>query len=83
YFPNFVGVVGEGFYIDEELKKLTLEIPLEFYGKSEVTGFTQYVYGLIKELFPNYYDLEVNIKSAEKMESFMYRKAGEEDIEVH
>ncbi|MGM8212072.1 CamS family sex pheromone protein [Virgibacillus sp. W0430] len=83
YFPNFIGVVGEGFYVDKELKKLTLEIPLEFYGKSEVIGFTQYVYGLIKERFPTYYDLEVKIKSTDRMESFLYRNAGEEDIEVH
>src|SRR5699024_3473882 len=25
YFPDYVGVIGEGFYIDEELQKLTLE----------------------------------------------------------
>lgn len=83
YFPNYVGVVGEGFYVDDELKKLTLDIPLQFYGKSEVIGFTQYVYGLIKEMFPNHYDLEVKINSSDKMESFIYRSAGEEDIEVH
>lgn len=83
YFPNFVGVVGKGFYVDEELQKLTLEVPLEFYGKSEVVGFTQYVYGLIKEMFGNYYDIEVKINSTERMESFMYRNAGQDDIEVH
>ncbi len=83
YFPNYVGVIGEGFYINEELKKLTLEIPLEFYGKGEVIGFTQYTYQLITEMFPDYYDLEVKIKSNNKMESIIYRSAGEEKPEVH
>lgn len=83
YFPNYVGVVGEGFYVEDELKKLTLDIPLQFYGKSEVIGFTQYVYGLLQEMFPNHYDLEVKINSSNRMESFMYRSAGEEDLEVH
>src|SRR5699024_3069140 len=32
YFPNYVGYIGEGFYLNDELRKLTIEIPLEFYG---------------------------------------------------
>lgn len=83
YFPNFVGVVGDGFYIDENLTRLTIEIPIEFYGKGEVVGFTQYAYGLVKEIFPNYYDIEVNITSSYGAESLIYRQAGAEDPEVH
>ncbi|MFB4168585.1 CamS family sex pheromone protein [Virgibacillus sp. JSM 102003] len=83
YFPNYVGVIGEGFYINEELKKLTLEIPLEFYGKGEVIGFTQYTYQLVSEMFSNYYDLEIKIKSNSKMESVIYRNAGAEEPKVH
>ncbi|MFD1065545.1 CamS family sex pheromone protein [Oceanobacillus locisalsi] len=83
FFPNYVGMVGEGFYIDEELQKLRIDIPIEFYGKGEVIGFTQYVYGLIEEMFPNYYDIEVNINSSQKSESLLYRNAGEDEIETH
>ncbi|TFJ92649.1 CamS family sex pheromone protein [Lentibacillus salicampi] len=83
YFPNYVGVIGEGFYMNEELQKLTLEIPLEFYGKGEVTGFTQYAYGLVQEMFQDYYELEVKIKSNEKMESLIYREAGDDEATVH
>src|SRR5699024_1202645 len=42
YFPNYVGYIGRGFYVNETLQKLTIEIPLDFYGSAEVTGFTQY-----------------------------------------
>ncbi|WP_229683113.1 CamS family sex pheromone protein [Virgibacillus oceani] len=83
YFPNYVGVIGEGFYIKEELKKLTLTVPIEFYGKGEVIGFTQYAYGLVKEMFPDYYDLEIKIKSNDKLESLIYRNAGVDDPTVH
>lgn len=83
YFPNYVGYIGEGFYQDEELKKLSIEIPIEFYGGSEVIGFTQYAYGIVKSMFPNRYDLEIKIISSEKMESVIYRKADEEDPTVH
>ncbi|WP_010529619.1 CamS family sex pheromone protein [Lentibacillus jeotgali] len=83
YFPDYVGVIGEGFYIDEELQQLTLEIPLEFNGKGEVIGFTQYTYGLVEEMFQDYYDLEVKIKSNQKMESLIYRNAGDDEATVH
>lgn len=83
FFPNYVGVIGEGFYIDGELKKLTLDVPIEFYGKGEVIGLTQYAYGLVKEMFPDYFDLEIKVTSSEKMESLIYRSTGVETPTVH
>lgn len=83
YFPNYVGYIGEGFYLNEDMKKLSIEIPIEFYGAAEVVGFTQYTYGLVKSMFPNRYDIEVKITSNDKLESLIYREAGEEDPTVH
>src|SRR5699024_9395750 len=83
YFPNYVGVIGKGFYIGDDLQELTLEIPLDFYGKGEVVAFTQYVYGLVQERFPVGYDLEIEISSSEQMESLIYRGPGEEEPSVH
>lgn len=83
YFPNYVGYTGDGFYVDEDLKKLSIEIPIEFYGGAEIIGFSQYVYGQVQSMFPNHYDLEVKIQSTEKMESVIYRDAGEDEATVH
>ncbi len=83
YFPNYVGVAGRGLYIDKNLTQLSIEVPIEFYGKGEVIGFTQYVYGLVKEIFPNYYDIEVDVTSSNGSESLIYRKAGEDEPNVH
>lgn len=83
FFPNYVGMVGEGFYIEGNLQKLRIDIPIEFNGKAEVVGFTQYVYGVVQEMFANHYDIEVNITSSQKSESLLYREAGEEEIHVH
>lgn len=83
YFPNYVSVIGKGFYIDEQLQKLTIEIPIAFNGKAEVIGFTQYVYGLVLDGFQNHYDLEINITSSGNQESLISRKAGEEEPYVH
>lgn len=83
YFPNYVGYIGEGFYLNEELQKLSIEIPIEFYGAAEVVGFTQYTYGLVKSTFPDHYDVEIKIISNDKLESLIYRDAGKEDPTVH
>ncbi|WLV25309.1 CamS family sex pheromone protein [Aciduricibacillus chroicocephali] len=83
YFPNYVGIVGEGFYVNKDLQRLTIRVPIEFYGKSEVTGFTQYAYGLIQEKFPEHYDLEVQISSNEKLESLITREKGDKKPVVH
>lgn len=83
YFPNYVGVAGEGFYIDKDLTRMTIKVPIEFYGKGEVVGFTQYAYKQLKEIFPNHYDIEVSITSSNGPESLIYRKAGEDEPKVH
>ncbi|UJL47256.1 CamS family sex pheromone protein [Virgibacillus sp. NKC19-16] len=83
FFPNYTGIIGEGFYINEELQQLTIEIPLEFNAKAEVIGFTQYTYGLVQDMFADYFDLEINITSSNQMESLIYREAGAESPTVH
>jgi protein involved in sex pheromone biosynthesis len=83
YFPNYVGIIGEGFYIDEELQRLSIEIPIEFYGKAEVIGFTQFTYELVQEMFENYFELEIKITSSNQVESLIYRAPEAESPTVH
>ncbi|KHE68865.1 CamS family sex pheromone protein [Halobacillus sp. BBL2006] len=83
YFPNFVGMIANGFYIDDELQQVSIDIPIQFHSQSEVVGFTQYVYSLVVEMFPEHYDVEVNIKSMDRQESLIVRKAGEQEPFVH
>ncbi|MBN6205312.1 CamS family sex pheromone protein [Ralstonia pickettii] len=83
FFPNYVGAIGEGYYVNGELQQMTIEIPIEFYGKAEVIGFTQYANELVQKTFDNHYDLEINITSRDKVESLLYREAREEQPTVH
>lgn len=83
FFPNYVGTIGEGYYVNGELQQMTLEIPIEFYGKAEVIGFTQHAYDLVDETFDNYFDLEINITSKDKVESLIYREAKKEKPTIH
>ncbi|MRH44570.1 CamS family sex pheromone protein [Aquibacillus halophilus] len=83
YFPNYTSVIGKGFYADEQLQKLTIEIPVSFNGKAEIVGFTQYVYGLVMDGFQSHYALEINITSNDRQEGLISRKIGEDEPTVH
>ena len=83
YFSNFTSVIGKGFYQDNQLHQLKIEIPIQFYGSSEVIGFTQYVTGLLMDHFPDNVELEVNVTSTNGAEALILRKAGEAEPIVH
>lgn len=83
YFPNFNGVIGRAFYIEEELQELNISIPIQFYGKAEAVGFTQYVTGLVLEHFPEYISIEVNITSVNGPEALIVRDVNQSEPFVH
>ncbi|MBY0097908.1 CamS family sex pheromone protein [Mesobacillus maritimus] len=83
FFPNYNGVVGKGFYLDDQLQTLTISIPIQFYGKSEAIGFTQYVTGLVMEHFPDYVAVEVNVSSVYGQEAVIVRNPNQDEPFVH
>ncbi|MGL4521509.1 MAG: CamS family sex pheromone protein [Bacilli bacterium] len=83
YFPNHTGVIGEGYYVNDQITRLNIRIPIQFYGKSEVIGFTQYVAGLVVEHFPNYMEVNVEITSSNGEESLIVRKQDKDDPVIY
>lgn len=86
YFPNFVGVVGKGFYKKDDLQKLTVDIPIKFYSKTEVISFAQYISGLVDQKhfpFPKEVPVEVNISSTKGPEALVVRKPDMDEPFVH
>lgn len=83
YFPNFNGVIGRAFYIDDQLQKLNIDIPIQFYGNSEAIGFTQYVAGLVMERFPKYIAIQVSITSVNGPVSLIVRETNQDEPKVH
>ena len=43
----------------------------------------QYAYGLVQDVYENYYELEINITSGGKVVGLIYREAGGDSPEVH
>lgn len=83
YFPNFNGVIGRAFYMDDQLQNLNIDIPIQFYGNSEAIGFTQYVAGLVMERFPKYISVQVSITSVNGPEALIVREADQDEPTVH
>lgn len=83
YFPNFNGVIGRAFYVGDQFHDLSIDLPIQFYGKSEAIGFTQYVTGLVMEHFPEYISVSVNVTSVDGPEALIVRKANETEPFVH
>lgn len=83
YFPNFNGVVGTAFYAEDQLRKISIDITIQFYGKAETIGFTQYVTGLVMEHFPNYISVEVSISSVDGEEALIVKEVDQDKPFVH
>lgn len=83
YFPNFNGVIGRAFYVDDQLQELDINIPIQFYGKSEAVGFTQYVTGKVMQQFQDYISVQVSITSVNGQEALIVRKANQDEPFVH
>lgn len=79
YFPNYTGVIGNGYYIEDQLTELKIQMPVQFYGKAEIIGFTQYVAGLVMEHFPSYLKVDVTITSPEGIEAIIVKKEKAEE----
>ncbi|MGM0845171.1 MAG: CamS family sex pheromone protein [Bacillota bacterium] len=82
YFPNYVGVVGHAFYKDGAIESLEIDIPIQFSGKAETIGFTQYTAELAAELFPNEMNVEIEITSGDGAEALIVLNQQEEPF-VH
>ncbi|MFJ8065343.1 CamS family sex pheromone protein [Psychrobacillus sp. NPDC096426] len=83
YFSNYTGVIGTGYFKDKQLQKWTITIPIQFYGTSEVIGFTQHLAGLVKERFNSSMNVEVQVNSLNGAEALLIKKPGEEEPFVH
>ena len=81
YFPSFVNVIGKGFFEENRMDSLTIEIPIQFFGKSELIGFTQFLTALIIKYYSNI-DVEVSITSVNGPEALIVKEAGEDEF-VH
>ncbi|OXS70630.1 hypothetical protein B1B04_17320 [Lysinibacillus sp. KCTC 33748] len=82
YFSNYTSVVGTGFYQNKKIQKLSIEVPIQFFSKPEIIGFTQYLTGVLIKQFDNIH-VEVSITSINGPEALIVKNANEKEPYVH
>ncbi|HEY4623607.1 MAG TPA: CamS family sex pheromone protein [Solibacillus sp.] len=83
YFSNSTSVIGRGFYQNKDIKKLSLQIPIQFFGETETVGFTQFVASEMIKHFPANILVEISITSMDGPEALIVRKPDEKLPFVH
>lgn len=83
YFANYTSVIGRAFYKDNVVQSLTIEVPIQFYSKSEIIGFTQYITGVLYSEFPNDLQIEVDINSINGAEALIVKERDSDEPTVH
>jgi protein involved in sex pheromone biosynthesis len=78
YFPNFSGVIGQATYKNKVFEELKITIPIQFYGKTEVLSFTQFVAGEVMRIFPSSVKVDVEITSTNGSEALIVRTPGKD-----
>ncbi|GAF65542.1 hypothetical protein BTS2_2440 [Bacillus sp. TS-2] len=79
FFENFVGVHGRGFYNNNKLQELTIEIPLQYQGKTEIVALTQFAASEIKQRYDDSLKVNVYIHSVGgQQEAVIIRNPNEE-----
>lgn len=83
YFSNFTSVFATGFYQNKRIQKLDIEIPIQFYGTAEITGFTQYITGLMLNHLPLDLNITVSITSVNGPEVLIVKEPNSDEPFVH
>ncbi|WP_431028093.1 CamS family sex pheromone protein [Lysinibacillus sp. LZ02] len=83
YFSNFTSVIGTGFYQNNGLAKLNIEVPIQFYGTTEIIGFTQYLTGTMLKYLPRDVQTTVTITSSNGAEALIKKEANKDEPFVH
>jgi protein involved in sex pheromone biosynthesis len=80
YFPNYVGTIGVGRFIDEQLVELTLTVTTEVASKTEVIQLTQFLGGKALEMFPKNTHLNIYVQSVNQPQSIFVRPVDGEPL---
>ncbi|MCH7323080.1 CamS family sex pheromone protein [Solibacillus sp. MA9] len=83
YFSNFTSIFATGFYQNKKIQKLDIEIPIQFYGTAEITGFTQYLTGLMLNHLPLDLHITVSITSVNGPEVLIIKEPNSDEPFVH
>lgn len=80
FFPNYLGIIGLGRFVDEQLAELTLTVTTEFASKTEVIQLTQFLGATAMDTFPKNIQLNIYVQAINNPQSIFVRPADGEAI---
>lgn len=83
YFTNSANIIGTGYFTQDKVQSLKIEIPIKFYGSSEITGFTQYASTELLKQFPKSLRIELSITSVNGPEALIVKESNAAETYVH
>ncbi|MTV81958.1 CamS family sex pheromone protein [Secundilactobacillus folii] len=83
YFPNLSGVTAQAHYVDHQLSGMNVSITTQFYSETEIISFTQYLQQAAQKYLPSGAPIDITVKSAEGVQSFLSRDQGEKKFTSH
>lgn len=83
YFNNFSQAVGTAKFDNKKAKQLSVDIPIDFYGKAETIGITQYVTEQAEKYFDNIDEYEIHIKDGNDSKALISKTKDDKEPQVH
>lgn len=76
FFPNLSGVTAQAHYENGSLTGMHVHITTQFYSETEIVAFTQFIQTAAKKYLPGKVPIDITVKSAEGIQSFLSRDHG-------
>ncbi|MEB7822802.1 CamS family sex pheromone protein [Staphylococcus xylosus] len=83
YFNNFTQAVGTVKFDKKEAKQLSVDVPIDYYGKAETIGITQYVTEQAEKYFDDIDEYEIHIKDGNNPKALISKAKGDKEPQVH
>ncbi|WP_436870389.1 CamS family sex pheromone protein [Staphylococcus shinii] len=83
YFNNFTQAVGTVKFDKKEAKQLSVDVPIDYYGKAETIGITQYVTEQAGKYFDDIDEYEIHIKDGNNPKALISKSKDDKEPQVH
>lgn len=83
YFNNFTQAVGTVKFDNKKAKQLSVDLPIDYYGKAETIGITQYVTEQADKYFDVIDEYEIHIKDGNNPKALISKTKDDKEPQVH
>lgn len=83
YFNNFTQAVGKVKFVNKKADNLVVDLPIDYYGKAELIGITQYVTQLAEKDLKDVPIYEIHIKDGSEPRALITKGEDDSEPKVH